>query len=193
MTPGRLIVITGPAAAGKSTLARALQSHFARHDELWLVFELDAFGRGMPRDWIALGKHRGEHAAQGFDYVRSDDRSLELILGSDGRRVLASFHRAVAAAVRSGVNVVCETIVYDDDDWNDWADALRDIRTCWVRLSASLAVIDAREKAERAPLFHGLGRGMSARLANGTFSVEADTGTESTNTVVERVVASLTT
>ena len=192
MTIGRLVVITGPAAAGKSTLAKALQSHFAKRGELWLVFEVDAFGRGMPRDWVAIGDHRGGHAAQGFDYARGDDGSLGLILGADGRRVLAAFHRAVAAAVNCGLNVICETILYDDADWDDWADSLSGIRACWVRLSAPLAVIDAREKAERVPLFQGLGRGMSARALVGTYSVEADTGTETTRQIVERVTRSLT-
>ncbi|MEX0874296.1 MAG: adenylyl-sulfate kinase [Actinomycetota bacterium] len=38
---GCVIVISGPAASGKSTLARALQKRFSRDDELWMLLEMD--------------------------------------------------------------------------------------------------------------------------------------------------------
>ena len=94
MTATRLIAITGPAAVGKSTVARELQSELVRSGELWLVIELDIFARGLPRDWISLGKHQGRYAERGFVYARGQDGSLELGLGSDGRRVLSAFHRS---------------------------------------------------------------------------------------------------
>jgi site-specific DNA-cytosine methylase len=95
MTKGELIVVTGPAAAGKSTVAKALQARFARTGELWLLIELDAFGRSTPRDWISLGAHRGRHAGRGFAYERASDGRLELKLGPDGRRVLAAFRHLI--------------------------------------------------------------------------------------------------
>src|SRR5262245_10686656 len=55
VTATGLIAITGPAAAGKSTVARAVQAELARSGELWLVLELDLFGRGLARDWVAMG------------------------------------------------------------------------------------------------------------------------------------------
>ncbi|HEY5071230.1 MAG TPA: hypothetical protein VII63_04280 [Caulobacteraceae bacterium] len=189
MTKGELIVVTGPAAAGKTTVAKALQARFAGAGELWLLIELDAFGRSTPRDWMSLGEHRGRHAARGFAYERATDGRLELNLGPDGRRVLAAFHRSVAAVVKSGVNVICETIVHDDDDWRDWSRSLRGIRVCWVKLSAPPAVLEAREKADRAPLFQGLARGMTARQPVGAFDVEADTSTEDASAIVNRIAA----
>ena len=65
----KLIAITGPAAVGKSTVAKRLQAAFAGNDDLWLVMELDAFGRGLPRDWIALGAHAGRNAKRGYAYA----------------------------------------------------------------------------------------------------------------------------
>src|SRR5580765_4858774 len=112
MAVGKLIVVTGPAAVGKSTVTKALQKELTRSGELWLAIELDVFARSLPRPWIAWGDHRGRNAAQGFVYARGSDGSLELELGSDGRRVLSAFHRSVAAVVTSGVSVICETIVY---------------------------------------------------------------------------------
>jgi chloramphenicol 3-O-phosphotransferase len=113
--------------------------------------------------------------------------SLQLELGSDGRRVLSAFHRSVAAVVNSGVNVVCEAIVYDEADWDDWSDALQRISCGWVRLSASLAALDQREQ-ERAGAAQGLGRGMAARRAVGRYDVEADASIETTAAIVIRTL-----
>jgi chloramphenicol 3-O phosphotransferase len=184
-----LIAVTGPAAAGKSTVARAVQAELARRGELWLVLELDLFGRGLSRDWVAMGSHRGSHADRGFVYARGADGSIALELGPDGRRVLAAFHRSVAAAARSGIGVVCETIVYDEEDWRDWGEALEGVSTCWVRLGAPLATLEERERADRTRVFQGLARGMSVRPPVGEFDVEADTANERPETIAECVLA----
>jgi len=97
----------------------------------------------------------------------------------------------VAAVVRSGVSVVCETIVYDDADWNDWAEALAGTSACWVRLGAPLPLLEAREKADRSRLFQGLAHGMSARDPVGNYAVEADTSSETVDEIVERVLRAL--
>jgi chloramphenicol 3-O phosphotransferase len=189
MASGKLIVVTGPAAVGKSTVTQALQKSLTR-SELWLAIELDVFARSLPRPWIAWGDYRGRNAAQGFVYARRPDGSVELELGSDGRRVLSAFHRSVAAVVNSGVSVICEAIVYDDADWRDWADALIGVRSCWVRLSAPISVLDERER-DRAGPAQGLGRGMAARPAVGTYDVEADTSLETSAKIVARIIESL--
>ncbi len=191
MRRGDLIVITGPAAVGKSTLAKALQAERSNRGELWLAVELDVFARALPRDWIAIGGRAGRYAERGFIYSRAADGSIELALGVDARRMLSAFHRSVAATVNSGVSVVCETIVYDDADWNDWTDALTGIAPCWVKLSAPLAALERRE-ADRPPLFQGLAQGMAARSPVGKYAVEADTATETVDGIVERVMARCT-
>ena len=190
MAIGNLIVVTGPAAVGKSTVTKALQKELTRGNELWLVIELDVFARGLPRPWIAWGEYRGRNAAQGFVYARRPDGSLELELGVDGRRVLAAFHRSVAAVVASGVSVICETVVYDAADWDDWSATLNGLQPCWVRLSAPLSVLAARE-SEREEAARGLGRGMAARPAVGKYDVEADTGSEPTAAIVARTIESM--
>ena len=166
-----------------------MQAELARRGELWLVLELDLFGRGLSRDWIAMGTHRGAHAERGFVYARAADGSIGLELGPDGRRVLAAFHRSVAAAARSGVGVVCETIVYDEEDWRDWGEALDGVSSCWVRLGAPLATLEERERADRSRLFQGLARGMSARVPVGRFDVEADTASEPAAAIAARILA----
>jgi chloramphenicol 3-O phosphotransferase len=187
----RLIVITGPAAAGKSTLSRELQSRLTRDGDLWLVLELDVFARGLPRDWVSLGTHRGRHAESGFVYTRSDAGSIELAIGSDGRRVLSSFHRSVAAVAGSGVGVICETIVYDQDDRKDWSEALGDIQAFWVKLDAPLEVLEAREASDRTRVLRGLARGMLARAPVVRHDLEADSAAESASAIAQRILASM--
>jgi chloramphenicol 3-O-phosphotransferase len=187
MTAGKFIAIAGPAAAGKSTVAKALQAQLIRGGELWLVMELDVFARALPRDWIKWGKHQGEFAERGFIYARGPDGRVDLTLGPDGRRVLEAFHRSVAAVVQSGVNIICETIVYDDADWHDWSQMLTNISARWVKLGAALEVLEARE-AERPRPAQGVARGMMARKPVGEYDVEADTGVETTSAIVGRII-----
>ena len=89
MTRGELIIITGPAAVGKSTVARALQAERAQRGELWLAVELDVFARALSRDWIAIGDRAGRYAERGFVYSRAGDGRIELNVGPDARRVLS--------------------------------------------------------------------------------------------------------
>ncbi|HKC52888.1 MAG TPA: hypothetical protein VKF60_19010 [Myxococcota bacterium] len=191
MTIGKLVVVTGPAAVGKSTIGRRLQSELVRNGELCLAVELDIFARALSRDWISMGDHRGRYAERGFVYSRAGDGSIELTLGADGRRVLAAFHRSVAAIVKSGVSVVCETILYDDEDWSDWSSALTGISACCVKLSAPVAILEGREQADRSRAFQGLARGMSARRPVGKYDVEADTAADSASGIVQRIIHSL--
>lgn len=189
---GRLVAITGPAAVGKSTLARALQSNLGRNGELWLLLELDLFARGLSRDWIAVGKaRRGPRADAGFVYARKADGGVGLTIGADGRRVLGAFHRSVAAVVRSGVNVIAETIVYDGADWDDWRSALGDLRSTWVRLFAPLGVLQARELADETRAFKGLAQGMMSMPAVGRYDIEADTSADPAEAIVDRIAAAL--
>jgi chloramphenicol 3-O-phosphotransferase len=185
-----VILIVGPAAVGKSTLAKALHRDLVRGGELWLLMQIDPFvTASLSSEWVGWSKHRGAYAERGFAYARAADGSLALELGTDGRRVLQAFHRAVAAVVTSGVNVVCETLVYDEDDWAHWRASLQGVETCWVRLAAPLTELERRERADRHRSAHGLAEGMLARPPVGRYDIEADTSTDTVDTIVRRIVA----
>ena len=188
MTSGSLILITGPAAVGKSTVARSLQSLLSETGHFWLVVELDTFARGLSRKWISWGGHRGEFADRGFTYARGDDGSIDLHLGSDGRRLLAAFHRSVAAIVRTGVDVICEAIVHDEEDWRDWLEALDRVPTQWIALTAPRDVLADRERTERRAESQGLARGMLARDPAGHFDLLLDTHRGNARSVAQRIV-----
>ncbi len=177
MKPGKLVAITGPAAVGKSTVAKALLADLTGDGDLWLLMELDVFARALPRDWIAWGERVGRRSELGFTYGREADGSVGLTLGADGRQMLAAFHRSVAAVVRSGMDVICETVVHDEGDWADWQAALDGIEVCWVRLTAPVARLEERERAERP----------SARPLVGVSDIEADTDVDDAQAIARRI------
>ncbi len=154
---------------------------------MWLTIELDTFARSLPRRWLSWGDHHGRFAELGFVYARTGNGQVELAIGPDGRRFLSAFHRSVAAVVEQGISVVCEGIVYDDEDWRDWTAALADVPTCWVRLTAPLSILESRERAERSEASQGLARGMTARSLAGKYDLEIDTGAEAIAASVQRV------
>jgi hypothetical protein len=87
--------------------------------------------------------------------------------------------------------VICETIVHDEEDWADWQAALDRTPALWVRLSAPLGVLEARESAEPTRIFHGLAKGMIARPAVGAYDLDADTGSEGVDRIVGRIIEAL--
>jgi len=186
-----LIVVTGAAATGKSTLARALQIELVRKGDFWHVLPVDLFARGLSLAWFSFRSHQGRFADRGFVYGRGEGDGVDLRLGPDARRLLAAFHRSVAAVVQSGLQVICEGIVYDEEDWLDWCQAVAGIPTFWIRLSAPLAVLEAREQGDRTRIFRGLARGMNSRAVSGKYDLEADTSVEAAQAIVYRILRAL--
>jgi chloramphenicol 3-O-phosphotransferase len=81
--------------------------------------------------------------------------------------------------------------VYDEEDWRDWSVALGDTAACWIRVSAPLPTLEARE-AERAGYFRGLARGRFGACF-GKHDLEVDTGSETADSIARRILASLRT
>ena len=187
---GAIVVITGAAATGKSTVAAALQAKLSAQGSLWLYSGIDSFAQSLRRDWASFEGRGGPFAERGFVYSRGKDGALSLTLGADGRRVMNAFHKSIAAIARSGINVVCEAVIYDAEDWGDWVETLEPFSTCWVKLSAPLAVLEDREK-DRPQEVRGLARGMMSTQGVGRFDVECDTSIDTLEEVVGKILESM--
>jgi chloramphenicol 3-O phosphotransferase len=141
-----VILLVGPSCAGKSTLAKAVQ---AVGDEPWLVQSLDGLFAATPEAWGSSG----EHALDGFRYdwlegqVEGGAAVRRVACGPVGRRLLAGFHRAVAACAAAGVQVVVDDMLLDADVLADWAEALAATPTLLVKVMAPKAELLRREAA----------------------------------------------
>ena len=139
MAVGRVIILNGPTSAGKSTIARSVQS---QADDFWLCLGLDAIVAAADPRLLAPESHRAVAIVDGRVQV-----------GPDARRLVKALFAGVAAFARSGVNVVMDLIVLEAE-WVDWWVAASDgIQTFWVGVAASPESIQQRERArgDRVP------------------------------------------
>jgi chloramphenicol 3-O phosphotransferase len=143
---GSVILLVGPSCAGKSTLAKALQT---LSPEPYLVQSLDALFAAMPEAWGGSG----EHTREGFRYdwlapqVEGSAAVRRIAYGPVGWGLLEGFHRAVAAYADTGVNVVVDDMLLDLDVLKDWARALAAVPTLLVNVTAPMGVLLRREAA----------------------------------------------
>ena len=145
---GRVILLVGPSCAGKTTLAKAIQTLSA---EPYLAQSLDGLFAATPEAWGGSG----QHTLDGFHYDWSappaEDGSLvrRIGYGPVGRALLQGFHRAVAAFAAAGVNVVVDDMLLDLEVLADWAGALEAVPTLLVNIGAPKAVLLQREAARQ--------------------------------------------
>jgi chloramphenicol 3-O phosphotransferase len=179
-----VVVLNGGSSAGKSTLARAVQRVFADAGEPWIIFGWDDFVPRMPDRWHGGPSGIGDRAMEGVSYRVVRDEPLEALLdlGDAGRRVLAGYHRAVAALARAGNNVLVEEVIITAPEWDDWQQALAGLDTRWIAVRCDVEIAVGREHA-RGDRYRGLARGTAAVVhLSPTYDMEIDT----TNCSVER-------
>ncbi len=131
------VIMNGPSSAGKTTLARDMQS-------LWpkplYYFSYDT------TDWSCA-----PFASAGRDFLDPERPGEKL---DPVRDFLTVMYLSAAAADRSGRDAVVDNCLFDTEDiWPLSRQILRDCRTFFVRLDVSPEVLEAREKArgDRTP------------------------------------------
>ncbi|HXQ14353.1 MAG TPA: AAA family ATPase [Caulobacteraceae bacterium] len=143
---GSVILLVGPSCAGKSTLAKAVQT---LSPEPYLIQSLDGLFAAMPEAWGGAG----ERAHDGFryDWLAPEGgggaAARRVAYGPVGWGLLEGFHRAVAAYADAGVNVVVDDMLLDLNVLQDWADALAAVATLLVNVTAPKAELLRREAA----------------------------------------------
>jgi chloramphenicol 3-O phosphotransferase len=155
-TPGEIILLIGTSSAGKTTVGRALQRHFAEH---YLLVGLDDLFRMVAPQWG--GGEGGPLSREGFRYnasVDADGKPMTTIeYGPVGKRALRGFHRAVATLAVERNDIIIDEMLLDNWVLRDWIKALGGMSVFVVQLESPVDILEERERRRNQP--PGLARG----------------------------------
>ena len=141
MQPGHIIILNGTSSAGKSTLAKALQTVLT---EPYLHLGIDTVIFALPRrylyppDWHEV-----------FRYHWPPDGSadgLEIEAGPYGHRLIGGLHRMVAALARSGQHVIVDHVLLEPAWVEECAELFADLPALFVGVHCPLEVVEQRER-----------------------------------------------
>lgn len=149
-------MLVGASSVGKTAVARELQ--LALH-EPYLHVGIDHFFSMFPYEW--LDHPRGPGPGFWVDTsLDADGHPLaEIHYGEAGERLLAGMRAAVNALLAAGNDVILDEMPVDDSIVPAWRRELRASSTLWVRLTASLPVLEERERGRTSGQQLGNSRG----------------------------------
>lgn len=138
---GTVIILNGTSAVGKSSIMRAFQD---KHAEPWLGMGIDNFFINLlpfkfyfdPQYNVMRGQATEDEGGKLFT----------LHVGPEGQKMIRGMHRAIAAYAKAGNNVIVDYIMYDAAWHDDLMSALSGVPVVTVGVTASLPVIQQREK-----------------------------------------------
>lgn len=147
--PGTVIILNGPSASGKSSIQKNFQQLMM--PDLWLKLGIDnLFDSPMPEIntenlnfWTTKNPIRWvstTHDAQ-------ENAIITLHTGPQGERVAYGMNSAIAAYAKQGNNIIVDYIAYKKAWVDDLRTKLDGIPTYWVKISAPIDVLEARETA----------------------------------------------
>lgn len=153
---GRAIVLVGVSSVGKTTVSRELQLALR---EPYLHVGIDHFFSMFPYEW--RDHPRGPGPGFWVRTTRDPDGHprAQIHYGDAGARLLAGMRAAVNALLAAGNNVILDEMPIDDSIVPAWRRDLRAASATWVRLTASLPVLEARERARTSGQQLGNSRG----------------------------------
>ncbi|MGX9142964.1 chloramphenicol phosphotransferase CPT family protein [Mesorhizobium sp. 128a] len=161
----RIVLLNGVGSAGKSSVARALQTITA---EPFLHIQMDTFIEMLPE---TLQDH-----ADGFFYetVLEDGKpSVVVKRGPVGTRALRGMRHAIAAMAGQGNNLIVDDVIFNDEI-SEYVELLSDFDLRLVGVMAPPAVLEAREAA-RADRLPGPARWQYDRVHKGIrYDLEVD-------------------
>lgn len=201
---GRILIVTGATGSGKTTTCHKF---VAMADELWLHFGADHFlGQIVPRKFVDGGPRCTEAVHMAPDDPNDPEGPAHLALGRHGASLIRTLHEMVAAAARSGQNVVMDHVTTIEPPLlQDCVATLAGLPVVFVALRPPEALLAARideriEKsgllldAEQARLANDATRRVSRYMAEQIFSHDRfdlvlDNASLSPREVVEAIVA----
>jgi chloramphenicol 3-O phosphotransferase len=183
---GRLIALVGTSSVGKSSIARRLQELVP---EPHLVVGLDHFFDMFPHHWA--GHPRGHGPGFWYDETTDADGAPRARIrhGEAGQRLLAGMRAAVMAMLDRGNDIILDEMPLDDSVIPAWRRDLGTRPSYWVRLTAPLDVVEAREATRGRGQHPGNDRGHFDVGVSESYDVVLDTSTVTPERAAEDLAA----
>lgn len=184
---GSVILLNGSSSAGKTTVARAIQSLATTPVHL---IALDQFRDGLAGRFRGMNSRAGEPGGRGLNVVPAGEHT-ELHFGDVGRLTLKAMRRSVAATAAVGLDVVVDDLLLEPEFLRDYLAVLADLPVLFVGVRCDLATVNAREAA-RPGRFPGTAAAHFERVHAGClYDVEVDTARTPPRLCAKRVLATL--
>jgi chloramphenicol 3-O phosphotransferase len=163
---GRLIILNGVGSAGKSSIAKALQTILPTP---WLHIEMDKFCEMLPA--------RYQDHPDGFAYETKEADGQPIVIigeGPYGARLIRGMRRAIAAMAEEGNDLIVDDVMWGEAR-ADYDALLEGFEVFWVGVMAPLELLEERER-QRSDRLIGTSRGQMARVHEGQrYDLEVDT------------------
>lgn len=189
---GNVIVLNGTSSAGKTTLAKAIQSTAA---EAYQLFAFDQFRDGLPDRFRGLNSPEGSPGCAGLNVVAEPDDGVVkayIKLGTHGLTMLHGMHQAIASFARTGHHVIVDHYVNHPRAAQDLVETFADLQITLVCVVCDRSELLRRE-GSRPGRFPGTAE-TQRDIMNECF--EYDLTVDSTHTpateLAERVLAYVT-
>jgi len=183
---GRVIILNGPSAAGKSSIIRAFQ---AKKVEPWLGIGIDNFFIGvLPSKFYLEDKPEHHVVMRGVATEDEQGKLFTLSIGEQGQKIIRGMHGAIAAYACVGNNVIVDYIMYDPTWHAHLMASLSGIPVITVGINASLPVIEEREKS-RATSPQGHARSMYTTVHFGwDYDLMIDTDEITPDEIADKII-----
>ena len=140
-----IIVLNGTSSAGKTTLAKAIQTEAA---EPYHLFAFDQFRDGLPDRYRGLNSPEGSPGNAGLNVVAAPaDGTIKtyIKMGSHGLAMLRGMHRAVASFAEEGHHVIVDHFINHLDAAADLLATLKPFNPLLVGVVCDRAELLRRE------------------------------------------------
>lgn len=190
------IFLNGPSSAGKTTLAQALQDALV---EPYLHFGLDNVIEMMPNrlnDWSGEKAWNKANQPPGFchPFMHDVDGSplYGTLCGPEGVRIITLMRMLTVTIIKDYGHVIIDDVADGMTDIGPWQNVLKPYTVLWVGLTASLEVLEARERT-RPNRLQGLARGQLATIHhNVPYDLFFDTSAQSIDEIVQAILTKIT-
>ncbi len=189
---GNVIVLNGTSSAGKTTLAKAIQT---LANDAYQLFAFDQFRDGLPDRFRGMNSPLGTPGADGLNVVSAlidGEPKTYIELGTHGLIMLHGMHQAIRAFAATGLHVIVDHFVNHPAAASDLLDCFTGLNPVLVRVTCERDELRRRESL-RPGRFPGTAETQST-LMNACFdyNLTVDSTHTSASELAKQVLAFVT-